>query len=236
MSKKQNSPSGRRAPQMGNGAPAGAAGRAEGQHGGDHPQSTVKDCHADNGADETERKEAELARLAAMVQSTEEAIYAIGLDGVFTNWNQGAERLYGYTAQEIIGRRLIMLIPPERREMEKDTLERLLRGERVKHYETLRLRKDGSVVDISLTVSPIVNARGQVIGTSRIARDITERKRADEEIRAGYEGEWEARAEAEEANRLRDEFLASLSHELRSPLNSILGWARMLMDKRLDEE
>src|SRR5262249_19723450 len=111
MSKKQNSPSGRRAPQMGNGAPADAAGGGEGQHGGDHPQSTVKDCHADSGADETERKEAELARLAAIVQSSEDAIYAIDLDGVFTNWNQGAERLYGYTAQEIIGRRLIMLIP-----------------------------------------------------------------------------------------------------------------------------
>jgi PAS domain S-box-containing protein len=249
----------RRAPKVGTGAPAdetaeGAkatgrknprqarahfdakAGRAEGQQSGDCPQSVIEDRHVDSVADATERKEVELARLAAIVQSSEDAIYAVDLDDVITDWNQGAERLYGYTAQEFIGQPLTMLIPPECREREKGILERLRRGERANHYETLRLRKDGSVVDVSLTVSPIVNVQGQAIGTSRIARDITERKRAEEEIRAAYERESTARAEAEEANRLRDEFLASLSHELRSPLNSILGWASMLMDKRLDEE
>src|SRR6266542_2487851 len=98
------------------------------------------------------------------------------------------------------------------------------------------LLKDGSAVDISLTASPIKNAQGEVIGASGIARDITERKRADEVIRGAYEQESAARAEAENANRLKDEFLATVSHELRSPLNSILGWARMLGGKRLDEE
>src|SRR6266542_1935179 len=105
-----------------------------------------------------------------------------------------------------------------------------------KHFETTRLLKDGSAVDISLTASPIKNAQGEVIGASGIARDITERKRADEVIRGAYEQESAARAEAENANRLKDEFLATVSHELRSPLNSILGWARMLGGKRLDEE
>ena len=100
----------------------------------------------------------------------------------------------------------------------------------------MRQRKDGSAVAISLTVSPIKNAQGEVIGTSRIAHDITERKRAEESIRAAYEQETAARAEAELANRLKDEFLATVSHELRSPLTAILGWARMLRDKRLDEE
>jgi PAS domain S-box-containing protein len=235
MSKKQDSPSGKRAPRMGTGAPVDVTGRAEGQQSGDCPQAVIKDCPV-GGADATGRKEAELARLAAIVQSSDDAIYAVDLDGVITNWNQGAERLYGYTAEEVTGQPLIMLIPPQYRETEKGILERLLRGEHAKNYETLRLRKDGSVVNISLTVSPIENDRGRVVGTSRIARDITDRKRAEEEIRAAYERESAARVEAEQANRLKDEFLASLSHELRSPLHAILGWARMLIDRRLDEE
>jgi PAS domain S-box-containing protein len=188
--------------------------------------------------DVTERKETELAlaHLAEIVKSSNDAIFAVDLDGVITSWNQGAESLYGYTAREAIGQPFMLLVPPERCEPEKDILERLRRGEHVKSYETVRRRKDGSAVDISLTVSPIVNARGEVIGTSRIARDVTERRRAEEAIRAAYERESAARAEAEQANRLKDEFLATVSHELRSPLNSILGWARMLRDKRLDEE
>jgi PAS domain S-box-containing protein len=263
MSKKQTSSSGRRAPQMGTGAPAAAAaervkamgkkippqaradsdakaGRAEGQQGDDYPRSEIEERQATNVADVTGRKEKEAelapALLAAIIKSSDDAIYAVDLDGVITCWNQGAERLYGYTAQEVIGRPLMMLVPPERREMEKEILERLRCGERVKSYETVRRRKDGSHVDISLTVSPIKNAQGEVIGTSRIARDVTERKRSEESIRAAYERESAARAEAEQANRLKDEFLATVSHELRSPLNAILGWASMLSGKRLDEE
>jgi PAS domain S-box-containing protein len=155
--------------------------------------SKKKNSSSGSRAPKTEAKEADLARLAAIVQSSEDAIYAVDLDGVITNWNQAAEYLYGYTAQEIIGQTLIMLIPPECREREKGILERLLHGERVKSYETLRLRKDGSVVNVSMTVSPIENAQGEVIGTSRIARDITDRKRAEEQIRAAYERESAAR-------------------------------------------
>ncbi|HEY9432350.1 MAG TPA: ATP-binding protein, partial [Blastocatellia bacterium] len=181
--------------------------------------------------------EAEMARarLAAIVESSDDAVIATDLDGVIASWNQGAERLYGYTAQEAIGRLVITLIPPERFGEEESMLERLRRGERINHFETVRLRKDGSAVAISLTTSPIKNAQGEVIGASRIARDITERRRAEEAIRGAYEQESAARAEAELANRLKDEFLATVSHELRSPLNSILGWSRMLSEKRLDE-
>jgi two-component system, chemotaxis family, CheB/CheR fusion protein len=188
--------------------------------------------------DVTERKEAEMARarLAAIVESSDDAIVAIDLDGVITSWNQGAERLFGYTAQEAISQPLTMSIPPERSGAEASILERLRRGERIEHFETAGRRKDGSAVDVSLTVSPIKNDQGEVIGASKIARDITERKRAEEAIRAAFEQESAARAEAELANRLKDEFLSTVSHELRSPLNSILGWSRMLSDKRLDED
>ncbi|HEU0173055.1 MAG TPA: chemotaxis protein CheB [Blastocatellia bacterium] len=188
--------------------------------------------------DVTERREAELAlaQLAAIVQSSDDAVVAIDLDGVITSWNQGAEHLYGYAAQEAIGQPIAMLTPPEDIEAEKNILERLLAGEHINHFETLRRRKDGSEVGISLTLSPIRNARGEVIGASRIGRDITERKRVEEATRSAYEQELAARAESEQANRLKDEFLATVSHELRSPLNSILGWSKMLSAKRLDEE
>ncbi len=188
--------------------------------------------------DVTERKETELAlaRLAAIVKSSDDAIIALDLNGDITSWNQGAELLYGYTAQEAIGQPVEMLFAPEHLEEEKSIQERVRFGEHIKHFEVLRRRKDGNEVAVSMTVSPIKNARGEVIGSSRISRDVTDRRRAEETIRAAYEQESAARAESEQANRLKDEFLATVSHELRSPLNSILGWSSMLRDKRIDEE
>ncbi|MFC7395614.1 PAS domain S-box protein [Chelatococcus sp. GCM10030263] len=119
-------------------------------------------------------------RLAAIIESSDDAILAKDLDGVITDWNQGAERLFGYTAEEIIGKPVTILVPAERHDDEPAILDRIRRGERIEHYDTIRQRKDGTLVDVSLSVSPVKNAFGTIIGASKIARDITERKRAEE--------------------------------------------------------
>jgi PAS domain S-box-containing protein len=130
--------------------------------------------------DITARKQAEAAnaRLAAIVESSDDAIVGTSLDGIITSWNRGAERVFGYADDDVIGKQFTLLIPPDRHNEEPEILERIRRGERIDHYETVRVRKDGSLVDISLTVSPVANAAGRVVGASRIARDITERKQA----------------------------------------------------------
>jgi PAS domain S-box-containing protein len=118
--------------------------------------------------------------LASIVESSDDAIISIDLDGIITSWNSGAERVYGYTAEETIGKPVLMLIPSNRHDEGPAILERIKRGERVEHYETVRQRKQGSVIDISLTVSPIRNAQGKIIGASKVSRDIVERKLAQD--------------------------------------------------------
>ena len=119
-------------------------------------------------------------RFAAIVESSDDAILAKDLDGTIINWNKGAERLFGYTADEAIGQPVVMLIPMERQDEEPNILSRIRRGERIDHYETIRRRKDGSLIEISLSVSPIRSRDGRIIGAAKIARDITERRRAEE--------------------------------------------------------
>jgi PAS domain S-box-containing protein len=191
--------------------------------------------------DTTERqrwKGAELAQsfLGALVESAEDAIISKNLEGIVTTWNPGAERLYGYTAAEMIGKPISQLIPADHPDEEPKILEQVRRGQRVAHYETKRVRKDGSIIDVSLTVSPIRDSLGRILGASKIARDISETKRM---LRQAEEARLQAdvaRRQAEEANRTKDEFLATVSHELRTPITSILGWSRMLMSRQLDPE
>jgi PAS domain S-box-containing protein len=177
-----------------------------------------------------------IRHLASIVENTDDVIIGRDLEGFVTSWNAAAERLYGYEAAEMIGRPLSILIPPDRPNEEPEILARLRQGERIDHYETLRKAKDGRLIPVSLTVSPIKDANGNVIGFSKIARDITDQKKADAERDALLKSEHAARAQAEEANRVKDEFLAVLSHELRTPLNAILGWANLLRSGKLDAD
>ena len=129
------------------------------------------------------RSALELAQLAALVSSSDDAIVSKTLDGTISSWNAGATNILGYEADEMIGQPITRIIPPELHEEEKQILARLHRGERIEHYETIRLAKDGRRVDISLTVSPLFNQSGKVVGASKVARDITERKLAEQALR-----------------------------------------------------
>src|SRR5690606_36452039 len=142
-----------------------------------------------------------IRRLAAVVQWTDDAIVTKNLESIITSWNRGAERMFGYTADEVIGQSVRMIIPPELLQEEDMVLARIRAGEVVDHFETRRRRKDGTDLIVSLTVSPLVDESGVIVGASKIARDVTERVRLLDEAR--------------EADRLKDEFLAVLSHELR---------------------
>lgn len=124
----------------------------------------------------------QLRRLAAIVQSSDDGIISKNSDGVITSWNKGAERLLGYLSNEVIGKPIRILIPPELQHEEEIILERVRRGDRIDHYETVRRRKDGSLMDVSLTISPVRNAAGEIVGASKILRDITERKRSEAQI------------------------------------------------------
>jgi PAS domain S-box-containing protein len=167
------------------------------------------------------RAEEARGRLAAIVDSSDDAIVSKTLDGIVTSWNRGAERLFGYSAAEAIGQSIRLIVPSDRRSEEDEVLRRIRAGQLVDHFETVRRRKDGTLIDISLTVSPVRDSLGRIIGASKTARDITDQKRTQREVAARL-------LESQRVNRAKDEFLAMLGHELRNPLGAISSAVRLL--------
>jgi PAS domain S-box-containing protein len=155
--------------------------------------------------------------LAAIVASSQDAIVSKTVDGIITSWNASAERMYGYTADEAIGRSILLIVPDDRHEEEREILRMIADGKRVEHFDTERRTKDGRTVPVSLTISPVVDADGRIVGASKIARDITERRSSEELLRL--------------ADRRKDEFLAMLGHELRNPLGPVLSAVEVLRRK-----
>jgi PAS domain S-box-containing protein len=164
------------------------------------------------------------AHLSAIVESSDDAIVSKDLNGIIQSWNRGAEELFGYTADEVIGKPITIVIPSDRLHEELDILSRLQRGERVDHFETIRKHKDGSLLNISLTVSPVRDGQGRVVGASKVARNITERKRQEKALQEVNEALTQSNADLEQ-------FAYSASHDLQEPLRMATAFSELLQSK-----
>jgi PAS domain S-box-containing protein len=180
---------------------------------------------------EQKRVEEKLRRLAAIVESSDDAILSKNLEGIIQSWNGGAERLYGYSKQEAVGQSAAILALPGGKDEDRDIITKIVKGERVEHYETQRQRKDGQQIDVSLTVSLITDSTGKAVGASTIARNITESKRAEAEIKQLNRTLVGRMAELESANKELEAFTYSVSHDLRAPLRHVDGFSRLLVEE-----
>ena len=167
--------------------------------------------------------------LASIVESSNDAIISKSLDGTIQSWNAAAERLFGYTSEEAVGRHISLIIPPERMAEEDEIIARLKEGQRIEHFETERLCNDGQHLIVSLTISPLMDDTGQVIGASKIARDVTERRRLENDLR-------KLATDLSETDRRKNEFLATLAHELRNPLAPISNMLEVVKRAGNDEQ
>jgi PAS domain S-box-containing protein len=181
-----------------------------------------------NSRDITERKHAQAAqaRVASIVQNSYDAIDSKTLDGTITSLNSAAERLYGYSEEELKGKNISVITPPDRIEETMEVLERVGRGEVVSQHETVRVARDGRRILVALTVSPLRDSAGAIVEASTIVRDITDRERHEKELR-------EAKEVAEAANRAKSEFLANMSHEIRTPMNGVVGMTDLMLSTDL---